>query len=281
MSFYRLALSAIAACLLASCSTAKPEAPSLKSAYVAPASKPVAKPLDADDPVPMAPAAWFKPNRPLGGLGGRTLTVGSVDEIKLRPKEVILTFDDGPMPGKTEAVLAILNRYGVKASFMMVGSMAEAHPAIARKVAGSGNSIGSHTFRHADLAHLSFDQAMNEILKGETAVRTATGVQPGFFRFPYLSDTRRLRLALASRGSVVMDVQIDSKDYFRNSPSQLVERTMASLHKQGHGIILMHDIHARTVQMLPTLLERLKAEGYQVVALRYKRSRMPLAAGSV
>ena len=67
-------------------------------------------------------------------LAGRTLTVSSLHDIRLEDKEVILTFDDGPMPGKTERILATLDEFGVKAAFMMVGEMAQAHPAVARKV---------------------------------------------------------------------------------------------------------------------------------------------------
>ncbi|GEO84555.1 hypothetical protein GCM10007920_23050 [Ciceribacter naphthalenivorans] len=230
--------------------------------------------------MPMEPAAWLRPNRPLGQLGGRTITASSISDIHLAPREVVLTFDDGPMPGKTERILATLDRYGVKATFLMVGQMAKSYPSIARKVAEQGHSIGSHTWGHPNLKGIAYDQAINQITKGELAVRSGAGVQPGFFRFPYLADTPRLRSALAHRGTVVLDVSIDSKDYFTSQPSEIVERTMAALHRRGNGVILMHDIHSRTVNMLPMLLQRLKSEGYKVVTLQYARSRMPMLAAA-
>lgn len=267
-----VALSLATAVSLAGCATRPTDGASAKTAFVAPQNP--KKHLDADDPVAMEPAAWGRPLNP-GRLGGRTLTVSSLSELKLRNKEVILTFDDGPMPGKTETILKTLNQYGVNATFLMVGQMAETYPAIARKVVASGNSIGSHTYRHRNLRGIGFDAAMAEVERGEKAVERATASDVGFFRFPYLADTRKLRNALSARGLVITDVDVDSKDYFKDAPSAVAARTMASLRKHGHGIILMHDIHKRTGTMLPALLDELKAGGYKVVTLRHKRTRMP------
>ncbi len=74
---------------------------------------------------------------------------------------------------------------------------------------------------------------------------------------------------------IVMDVDIDSKDYFTVKPAVVLERTMEELHRRGRGIILMHDIHQRTAIMLPGLLNRLEKEGYKVVTLRYGRGAAP------
>jgi len=273
MTFVRLFACASLALSVAGCGTPPShDNPSAKTSFF-----PSANPLKAatiGDRIPMEPGAWVHPNRP-ARLSGRTLTVSSIHQIKLEPKEVILTFDDGPMPGKTEKVLADLDQYGVKATFLMVGQMAKTYPALARQVAARGHSIGSHTWRHADLRSMDYGLAVSEILRGENAVKAASGADVGFFRFPYLSDTSRLRATLAQRGTVVLDVAIDSKDYFKTSSEGVIDRTMAALHRRQGGIILMHDIHKRTVNMLPELLARLQSEGYQVVTLRYKRSRMP------
>ncbi|MGJ7037791.1 peptidoglycan/xylan/chitin deacetylase (PgdA/CDA1 family) [Shinella sp. BE166] len=259
----RLLLAALALLpLLAGCNTTKPRA-STETAFVE-AKK--AKVLDADDPVPMSPARWAGRT----GLAGRTLAVASLADLKLRHKEVVLTFDDGPVPGRTEAILATLDAYRVKATFLMVGQMADAYPAIARKVVARGHTIGSHTYRHANLRYLAFEAAMAEIRKGEKAVQRATARQPDFFRFPYLSDTSALRSAVSRRGTIIMDMDVDSKDYFKVSPASVASRTMEGLRKRGRGIILLHDIHKRTAAVLPALLAQLKAEGYSVVTLRHK-----------
>lgn len=270
MSLHPLAAGLAASLMLAGCATKPTTEMSLKTAYAPTAA--AHAPLKANDPVAMEPTAW-------GGywhhLAGRTLTVSSLHDLKLADKEVILTFDDGPMPGKTEKILATLDQFGVKGAFMMVGEMAAAHPAIAKKVLDDGNTIGSHTYRHPDLAKMSFDMAMAEVVKGENAVSKAVGTDVNFFRFPYLADTKSLRSAVAQRDMIVMDVDIDSKDYFSVKPAAVLERTMDELHRRGHGIILMHDIHQRTAAMLPSLLTRLEKEGYKVVTLRYGTAPAP------
>lgn len=213
-------------------------------------------------------------DRRSGSLAGRTLRVSSISEINLRDKEVVLTFDDGPMPGKTDRVLEILSRYGVKATFLMVGQMAKSYPAVAARVVNHGHSIGGHTYNHANLANAGNSRALDDIATGNAAVTRATGTPVGFFRFPYLADTGALRHSVAARGMVILDVDIDTKDYFKSSPATIAARTMAQVRARRKGIILMHDIHHRTAAMLPSLLSQLKAGGYKVVALQHRRSRM-------
>lgn len=239
---------------------------------------------NADNP-PIT-AAFARPDKRImddvlprkGRLAGRTITASNVYDIRLKPREVILTFDDGPVPGRTDSILDTLDQFGVKATFLMVGQMAKNHPATVRKVATRGHSIGSHTWGHPNLATMSFERAVSEIERGEAAVRAAGGGPVGFFRFPYLSDTSRLRGYMGSRGIVVLDVDIDSKDYFRTGPQQVSARTMASLRRNGGGIILFHDLHARTASMLPGFLADLKRNGYKVVHIVPRRSPLRLAS---
>ena len=206
-----------------------------------------------------------------GTLGGRTLAVASTGEIVLRPGEVILTFDDGPRPGKTDEILATLDQFGVKATFLMLGSAAKAHPQLAQQVALKGHTVGSHTYDHTDLTTLSRQAAMDEIARGEQAVADAlagAGHAPApFFRFPYLAQSGFLRTSLLQGSVVVLDVDIDSKDYFKDSAEAVAARTLARLEARGSGIILFHDIHQRTVDMLPAFLAQLEERGYTVVRL--------------
>jgi peptidoglycan/xylan/chitin deacetylase (PgdA/CDA1 family) len=265
--FFVLSCIALTAALSA-CSTTRQAAPDTTiktSSVIAPEERKLA--YAGDDAAPRL-TGWHH-------LAGRTLEVSSLADLKLQDKEVILSFDDGPIPGRTDKVLAILDQFGVKGAFMMVGEMAEMHPALARKVAQDGNTIGSHTYDHANLDSLSFDAAMAEVIKGELAVTKATGTDVSFFRFPYLAESHRLRAAVAMRDMVVMDVDIDSKDYFTTTPVSITQRTMNLLHKRGRGIILMHDIHKRTATMLPTLLSKLETEGYKVVTLKFKKTEVP------
>ena len=203
-------------------------------------------------------------------LVGRTLEVASTTDIILRPGEVILTFDDGPRPGKTPKILDALDHYGVKGTFLMLGSAAKAQPALAQEVARRGHSVGSHTFDHTNLANLSRQAALDEIARGEAAVAEALGgagrLAP-FFRFPYLAQTGFLRTSLLHGDMVVLDVDIDSKDYYRDSAQVVANRTLERLEARGSGIILFHDIHQRTVDLLPGFLAKLEMRGYSVVRL--------------
>ncbi len=208
---------------------------------------------------------------PSGSLAGRTITVSSISDIRLNRGEVVLTFDDGPMPGRTDAVLNVLRTYGVRATFLMVGRQARAHPGTARKVAAGGHTIGTHTENHANLGAAGAARAMEEINAGQRSVASAlipNGYRPApFFRFPYLSDTSALRRQLAAQSVVVLDVNIDSKDYFKSSAGAVKSRAMQRVLARGSGIILFHDIHARTAQALPAFLDELKANGFKVVHL--------------
>ena len=213
---------------------------------------------------------------PRTGLAGRTLRVSSISDIRLARNEVVLTFDDGPVAGRTEQILNALDRHGVKATFLMVGRMAKARPDLVRKVAARGHAIGTHTQNHPNLARMGFDRALDEITQGRRSVAAAlipTGMKAApFFRFPYLSDTPALRRHLASQGVTVIDVDVDSKDYFVSSPDQVRNRTIASLERRGSGIILLHDLHQRTANMLPGLLDDLHRRGYKVVNLQPSHS---------
>ncbi|ORE98466.1 polysaccharide deacetylase [Aurantimonas sp. 22II-16-19i] len=215
-------------------------------------------------------------------LAGRTIAVARYSDIALRDKEVVLTFDDGPMPGKTHKILEALSDHGVGATFLMVGQMAKAYPKIAQEVAQAGHTIGTHTYRHPNLRTMSDAAAMAEIRKGELSVADALrpiGMRPApFFRFPYLADTQQLRHDLASEGIVAIDVDIDSKDYFRDAPATVRDRTLRALEKHGRGIILMHDIQNRTAAMLPGFLAELQKRGYKVVRL-VPADEAPLVAG--
>ena len=267
----RLALVCVLSCLaMAGCATKPPvNSDSVKTAY-GPTARQTIPGLGTDGKPPFSEFG-----KRGGSLVGRTLKVSSISEIRLNDKEVILTFDDGPIPGKTDQVLATLRQYGVKATFLMVGQMAANYPAIAKRVVGQGHSIGGHTFNHANLASAGTSRALTDIDNGNAAVARVTGTEVGFFRFPYLADTGALRRAVAARGQVILDVDIDSKDYFKLSPETLAANTMARVRAKRKGIILMHDIHGRTAAMLPSLLAQLKAGGYKVVALQYRRLRMP------
>nr|WP_272210015.1 polysaccharide deacetylase family protein [Marinicella sp. W31]MDC2875867.1 polysaccharide deacetylase family protein [Marinicella sp. W31] len=204
-------------------------------------------------------------------LAGRTIYLEETRDILLAPKEVVLTFDDGPVPGRTPAVLHALENHGVRGLFFMVGEMAHYYPEIAAEVVESGQTIGSHTYSHPHLPALSLAAAVANIDRGAHAVEKATGVAPRFFRFPYLAENKSLDQALLDRGMIPVGIDIDSRDYEEASTSVLVNRIMTGLQKRGGGIVLMHDLQGRTARAIGPLLNRLEVEGYKVVTVRSGR----------
>jgi peptidoglycan/xylan/chitin deacetylase (PgdA/CDA1 family) len=189
----------------------------------------------------------------------------------LRDKEVVLTFDDGPWPGNTPAVLKALTDECLKATFFEIGKHATWHPEITKQVIEAGMTVGTHTWSHQDLARNPYakdiEQAKAEIEMGISAVHMAAGggkVAP-FFRFPALQHPPQLMSYLAERNIGVFSTDIDSRDFKLHKPEEVIKSVMSQLEKHGKGIILVHDFKHHTAEALPELLRQLKAGGYKVV----------------
>ncbi|SDT26808.1 polysaccharide deacetylase family protein [Bradyrhizobium canariense] len=192
----------------------------------------------------------------------------------LTDKEVVLTFDDGPWPGNTPAVLKALADQCTKAVFFSIGKHATYHPEILKQVAAAGHTVGTHTWSHANLnsKKLTEQQVKDEIEKGFSAVKLALGAAPApFFRFPELQHNPAAMAYLGQRNVAIFSCDLDSFDFRKAStPDKVVETVMTKLDKQGKGIILMHDFQKHTAEALPELLRRLKAGGYKVVQMKAK-----------
>ena len=189
----------------------------------------------------------------------------------LRDKEVVLTFDDGPWPGNTPAVLKALTDECLKATFFEIGEHATWHPEITKQVIAAGMTVGTHTWSHKDLARNPYakdiEQAKAEIEMGNSAVHLAAGggkIAP-FFRFPALQHPPQLMSYLAERNIGVFSTDIDSRDFKLHKPEDVIKSVMSQLEKHGKGIILMHDFKHHTAEAMPELIRQLKAGGYKVV----------------
>ena len=196
----------------------------------------------------------------------------------LRTSEVVLTFDDGPWPGNTPAVLAALASHCTKALFFPIGKHSIWAPEILKQVAEQGHTIGSHTWSHQDLSKKSTAEGKEEIEKGFSAVHTAVGgeVSP-FFRFPALKHPPELQAYLAERNVAIFSTDMDSFDFKKQTKEHLIKSVLAKLEKKGKGIVLMHDFQRHTAEALPELLNQLKAKGYKIVQVKAKDTLKTLA----
>jgi len=193
------------------------------------------------------------------------------DSLPLDDKEVVLTFDDGPLPPYTNEVLDILAAQCVKATFFMVGEMARAFPATVRRVYEEGHTIGTHSDHHPiGFGRLPLPRMNQEIDGGIADVSGAFGgdsryLAP-FFRIPGLERSDLLDSELAKRGLVVFSADVVADDWHHDiTPERIISLAMSRLERSGKGILLLHDIHPKTVAALPGLLKELKANGFRIV----------------
>jgi len=242
-------------------------------------------------------AAWAGPNCTNNPdvLGtSRTISVRTSDfprigteqyaeSFRLKNREVVLTFDDGPVHGNSAKVLDALAAECVKATFFMMGLNVAEAPSLVRRAFEEGHSIGTHTFSHIHLDEVPLEKAKQEIELGIEAVTEALGKgrSPApFFRAPYLGITKDLEKYLYARGLMVWDIDVDSLDWSLDGPEKVIESTLAVLEKKGKGILLMHDIKSQTARAMPVLLSELKRRGFRIVHVVPETGHIPNASNA-
>ena len=258
------------------------------------APTPAAAPAQKSAAAPSAPATSSCPGNP-NALGvSRVVEIDTTggpgfgfEHFKthdfLREGEVVLTFDDGPWPKNTPAVLAALAAHCTKAIFFPIGLHATYEPEILKRVAAAGHAVGSHTWCHQDLSKTKGHCLMNgkvqtveynpidEIEKGLSAVHWAVGGPTApYFRFPALRQPPELIEYLGKRNIAIFSADLDSFDFKMRKPEQVKQSVMAKLKKNGKGIVLMHDFQHATAEAAMDLLNELKAGGYKVVFMKPK-----------
>jgi peptidoglycan/xylan/chitin deacetylase (PgdA/CDA1 family) len=249
---------------------AKPAEPAAEQPVAQPAAKKVAE--AAEPGCPSHPDA-LGTSRVITISPSEYQLLGTIQYKKtlpLKDHEVVLTFDDGPIPPYTNSILDTLAANCVKATYFLVGEMAHARPYLVRRIYNEGHSIGTHTQHHPfAMQRLSMQRVEREVDGGIASVDTALGdpraVSP-FFRIPGLGRTNAIEHFLENKGLVTWSADVDTDDWWRGTtPGALIQRAMRRLNARGRGIILMHDIHPATALALPALLKALKAGGYHVV----------------
>jgi len=197
--------------------------------------------------------------------------------LPLADKEVVLTFDDGPLPGTTNRILDTLKAECVRATFFLLGRMTVKSPQLARRELAEGHTVAHHSYSHPWLAHLSLEKALADIDRGIAADETAlygkatTTPHTPFFRFPGFVSSPPLLEHLAARGIVVFGADVWASDWVQMLPETQLRLTMERLRHSHGGILLLHDTKRQTAAMLPALLRALKAEGFRIVHIVPRR----------
>ena len=185
--------------------------------------------------------------------------------LKLGPKEVVLTFDDGPASTRTKAILDLLEQECLRATFFMLGKRIQEQPAVARMVETKGHTVGTHSWSHPQLAKLEPDAAEREITSAVEAAETALGHRPYLFRYPSYSRNDALDAFLISQKLVPFNVDLSPADWRGDPPDVSFGRLMQQFAKLDRGVVLLHDTQQNTQQLLPMLLVYLKENGFKVV----------------
>ena len=189
--------------------------------------------------------------------------------LPLEDHEVVLTFDDGPLPKYSNQILDILAAHCAKATFFLVGRQANANPEGVRKVRDAGHTVATHSQNHpTGMDRLPLDRSRQEIEQGIASVTAALadGTAPApFLRIPGLRVNDGMEAFAASKGLQIWSADFPADDWRNVTANRVYELAMQRLEKKGKGILLLHDIQPRTVAALPRILRELKTRGYRIV----------------
>ena len=191
-------------------------------------------------------------------------------------KVIALTFDDGPGP-YTAHLLDVLDQYGAKATFFLIGSKVSSQANVVRSIHARGHQLGNHSWSHPELPKLPVNQIAGEIDRTNDAIKQATGVTPAILRPPYGAVNGVVLEQLRLRGMSSILWSVDTRDWADRNSDIVCSRAVAGA--RPGAIILMHDIHQTSVNAVPCILSALKQQGYSFVTVQGLLGNMAPGAG--
>jgi peptidoglycan-N-acetylglucosamine deacetylase len=191
------------------------------------------------------------------------------ESLPLRDREVVLTFDDGPLPPYTNRILDTLASECVKATFFMVGRMVRGYPSLVRRIYNEGHTVANHSQNHPFTFHkMTVDQASKEIEDGFASLQNVLGdpkaVSP-FFRIPGLLRQNSVEQYLAAHNYMTWSVDFLADDWTHIKSHEVARRAIDRIEARGRGILLLHDIQPATALAFHDILKELKARGFKIV----------------
>lgn len=181
-------------------------------------------------------------------------------------RRIALTFDDGPVQGKTNRILDILDKHDVRASFFCIGSRIPGNEGLLSRIDQSGHTIGNHTYFHkVSFGFLSSARVVDELIAANEEIFRVTGKRPSYFRPPFGVSNPLVARAVAATGLRVIGWSVRSFDTIIRDPQRLLARIVRSV--SPGGIILLHDYCESTISILPALIAELRRRNYEFVTL--------------
>ena len=182
--------------------------------------------------------------------------------IKKRSRKVVaLTFDDGPNPNTTPAALELLKKYNAKGTFFMVGKAVAGNEEIIKQVVAEGHQIGNHSWSHPLLTKISLEQAKSQINDTTEALKKASGQDVHIMRPPYGGINAAIQAAV-DQSFILWDV--DTLDWKNRNTASIMKEVRKA---RPGSIILMHDVHQTSINALPTVLQYLTEQGFELVTI--------------
>jgi peptidoglycan-N-acetylglucosamine deacetylase len=195
-----------------------------------------------------------------------TGTKDSYNRVATNAPFIALTFDDGPHPTNTPRLLDILKARNVKATFYVVATNAKRYPEIMRRIVAEGHEIGNHTVTHPNLSKMSADGVRNELRACHDAIVSTTGVAPRTMRPPYGAITAAQKTWIKKEfGYPTILWSVDPEDWKKPGSGTVTSRLVSGA--TPGGILLVHDIHAGTIDAMPATVDQLLAKGFKFVTV--------------
>lgn len=192
--------------------------------------------------------------------------INTINSVNTNEKVIAITFDDGPMPHRTEKVLDVLNKFNAKATFFCIGKSITGNEILLKKIDGAGHLIGNHSYSHSNLFDLmSTKQLIKDLQSGNEQIKKVIGKEALFFRPPFGVTTPFLAKACKKLNYDVIGWNIRSLDTTIKNKEKLVERVIKRI-KPG-SILLFHDTVDGAELVLEEILNYLKQNEYKVVEL--------------
>jgi peptidoglycan/xylan/chitin deacetylase (PgdA/CDA1 family) len=180
---------------------------------------------------------------------------------------IALTFDDGPVPGKTERILDILKQYEVKGAFFCIGKNAAENSAVVKRIHDEGHILGNHSFFHGKFFDLQTSDSILEELKNTDEVfTTIIGQRPKFFRPPYGVTNPMVANAIRKGKYITVGWTLRSFDTVTKDGNKLLDKLMKEK-IQGGDIVLFHDYSESMISILPEFIKHIRSRGFQLVSL--------------
>ncbi len=178
-------------------------------------------------------------------------------------KTVALSFDAAWGNEDTQQLIDILNKYGINATFFVVGQWADKYPESVKALHDAGNEVMSHSDDHAHFAQLSAEEIKSNIAASNEKIKNITGTEPTLFRCPYGEYNDTVISTVSSMGMSAIQWDVDSLDWKGTAAADIADRVLKNV-KSG-SIVLFHNAAENTPEALPGIIEGLLADGYKIV----------------